>query len=347
MFDFRRVGPRPNVMQIVPPQTAWPQVLTGPSGARNFRNVAGSQIARAEATNIYLGEFWGGSAQKDQLEAFSKSLVENGYLDPLEELNYGAASGIYLGAADLPSDGVKTISDADVRKLIISKVNEGVLHATENSIFVFILEKGIVAKFSDGSNSKERFSGYHDAVSHQGEDVAYIVLPSPWDSPTTSLDPFDAFTAAYAHELAETVTDKIPGKGWVSEDGSETADLEAGGFVAWGPPNLPRRFIVQAYYTNERGPTVGAWREQPALSPPRRFESAVGQPYKRLLPFSAPGPADFFGGGGARQATFVGVNPNPDNGCYVYYYMYVDYPNERFPYRVPIGQPAPPHTLYV
>jgi hypothetical protein len=68
------------------------------------------------------------------------------------------------------------------------------------------------------------------------------------------------FTAVYAHELAESATDKVPGQGWVADDGEENGDLEAWVLFGWGPPEDPNRYTIQGYYTNERGNTVGAWR---------------------------------------------------------------------------------------
>ena len=69
------------------------------------------------------------------------------------------------------------------------------------------------------------------------------------------------FTAVYAHELAEAVTDKVPGQGWVAADGEENGDLEAWVLFGWGPADDPQRYTVQGYYTNERGNTLGAWRD--------------------------------------------------------------------------------------
>jgi hypothetical protein len=193
-------------------------------------------------------------------------------------------------------EGKDTMSDADVRDLIQSKISEGALHATKNTLFVFILKRGISVIFSDGSKSVDRFSGYHDALIYQGIEVAYVVLPSPWDTPpwgegrfASDEGRFDLFTASYSHELAEAVTDKIPGRGWVSEDGFENADLETGGLLTWDPPNCSRPFLVQAYYTNERGPTVGAWREKGVLREASPLESALGSFRMRVNQFDDAG----------------------------------------------------------
>ena len=101
--DLLRIGARPNVVQIVPPRGVMrPRIVhddeteqdhellsqplaspTGPGGAAGFQNVAGSQIPVPQVTNIYLGQFWG---DQNLVEAFSKAIVENGYLDPLQQL---------------------------------------------------------------------------------------------------------------------------------------------------------------------------------------------------------------------------------------------------------------------
>lgn len=88
---LRRVGPRPNVIQIVPPRHVYrPSYLraedkdnqelvmrplaspTGPGGAKGFRNRGGSQIATPHVTNVYLGDFWG---DRNFFEGFSKAII--------------------------------------------------------------------------------------------------------------------------------------------------------------------------------------------------------------------------------------------------------------------------------
>jgi hypothetical protein len=116
-------------------------------------------------------------------------------------------------------------------------------------------DKVISVMDQDGSTSCKAFCGYHDAFTYNGFDVAYAVLPST--KCTGCGGQIDDFTAVYAHELAEAVTDKVPGQGWVANDGSENGDLEAWILFGWGPPEDPKRYTIQGYYTNERGNTAG------------------------------------------------------------------------------------------
>jgi hypothetical protein len=278
---LRRVGPRPHALQIVPPrQIVRPAYLrtedkddhelvtrplaspTGPGGTQGFRNRAGSQIATPQTTNVYLGDFWGDRAF---FEEFSKAIVENGYLDPLQELHYGTGSGVYLGAVvGDPIPAGTTFSDAMARDTIRTMFDTGILHGDANSLFMLVLPDGVTSRFDgDGSLSCSAFCGYHDAFTSQGIDVAYAVMPSPTGCGGCGNGDMGDFTAVYAHELAEASTDKVPGKGWMADDGEENGDLEAWILFGWGPPSDPQRYTVQGYYTNERGNTVGAWHGGP------------------------------------------------------------------------------------
>ena len=266
------MGSRKNVMQIVPPiHVVRPAYMhadnqhlaanplsspTGPGGAAGFHNRNGSQIAKPEVTNIYLGQFWGDRAF---VEAFSQAIVENGYLDPLKDLNYGTGPGKYLGSVDGPSlNAGDTFRDTDAQATVTALLDAGTIQGSENSLFVLILPDGVTAVLDPGgAQSCSQFCGYHEAFDYRGTSIAYAVLPSSLCQGCGGQ--IGDFTAVYAHELAEAATDKIPGQGWAADDGEENGDLEAWVLFGWGPPEDPTRYTIQGYYTNERGNTVGAW----------------------------------------------------------------------------------------
>ena len=269
--SLRRIGRREGVIQIVPPRTVMrPTHLrpedsdlvnhpltspTGPRGATGFHNRAGSQIAVPQVTNVYLGHFWG---DRNFVEGFSHALIENGYLDPLQQLNYGTGPGSYRGAIDGPTiPAGTTFADQDAQSTVRALLDQGTLQADANSLFMLILPDGVTSVMSQ-DESCSQFCGYHDAFNYNGLDVAYAVLPSTLCQPCGGL--IGDFTAVYSHEVAEAVTDKVPGQGWVADDGSENGDLEAWILFGWGPPTDPSRYTLQGYYTNERGNTVGQWR---------------------------------------------------------------------------------------
>lgn len=269
------IGKRTGVMQIVPTKdVVRPAVLdaeeegtelaslplaapTGPGGAPGFSNRAGSQIANPQVTNVYLGPFW---ADMTVVEAFSKAVVENGYLDPLRELGYGTGSGQYLGMVQgTPLASGSTFSDQDAQTTLTAMLDASQITGNADSLFMLILPSGVTSQLDAADASCAQYCGYHEAFSYQGTDIAYAVLPAT-DCAACGGE-FKDFTAVYAHELAEAITDKIPGQGWVADDGEENGDLEAWTLLNWGPPTNPNLYVIQGYYTNERGDTIGAWRD--------------------------------------------------------------------------------------
>lgn len=269
-----KIGRRGGVVQIVPTKNVMrPAVLsredinagrdalplatpTGPGGAPGWRNVAGSQIANPQVTNVYLGPFW---ADVTVVESFSKAILENGYLDPLRELGYGTGPGKYLGrvqGAALAAGSIFT--DQDAQAVVRKMLGAGQLAGTADSLFMLILPSGVTSQLDAADTSCARYCGYHDAFTYHGTEIAYAVLPAT-DCAGCGGE-FKDFTAVYAHELAEAITDKVPGQGWVAADGQENGDLEAWVLLNWGPPANPAEYVIQGYYTNERGDTVGAWR---------------------------------------------------------------------------------------
>jgi hypothetical protein len=271
---MRKVGPRKGVIQIAPTRASMRGSYlretdlgdhelvtrplaspTGPGGAAGFHNVAGSQIAVPEVTNIYLGPFWG---DQDFVEGFSKAVLENGYLDPLKELGYQTGPGKYLRKINGPElTPGSTLSQKDAENTVRKLLHDRTIEANADSLFVLILPAEVKATLT-GDESCTSFCGYHDTFSVNGLQVAYAVLPSSLCSGCGGQ--IGDFTAVYAHELAEAATDKVPGQGWVAADGEENGDLEAWILFGWGPPSDPKRYTVQGYYTNERGNTVGKWR---------------------------------------------------------------------------------------
>jgi hypothetical protein len=205
-----------------------------------------------------MGPYWGDQAF---LEGFSKAVVEYGYLEPLSALHYGTGSGKYLGAIEgAPIAAGTTLADSDAQALIAGMIDAGTLQTGPDSLFMLILPTGVTSQFDGGGQqSCSSFCGYHDAFVHNGSEVAYAILPSPVGCTGCGDGAVGDFTAVYAHELAEAATDKVPGQGWVADDGQENGDLEAWILFNWGPPTDPARYVVQGYYTNERGNTVGAW----------------------------------------------------------------------------------------
>ncbi len=275
--QLKKIGRRKAVMQIVPSihdvrscsihrdqdkDIVQPFASpTGPGGAPGFHNVAGSQIPVPAVTNIYMGPFWG---DQNFVEGFSAAILENGYLDPLQELGYGTGPGTYQGMITGPTlSSGSSFSDTDAQSAVRNLLDQGTITGDDNSLFMLILPDGVTSTM-DGAASCTDYCGYHDAFDYNGTQIAYAVLPSSLCQGCGGL--IGDFTAVYAHELAEAITDKVPGQGWVADDGEENGDLEAWVLMGWGPPSNPNLYTIQGYYTNERGNTVGAWRDTSGAS---------------------------------------------------------------------------------
>lgn len=271
LADLKQMGLRPGTLQIVPTRHVMRPFLihedtkelaanplsspTGPGGAPGFQNVAGSQIPVPEVTNIYLGTFWG---DQNFVEGFSQAIVENGYLDPLKTLGYGTGPGTYQGMISGPSlSSGATFADSDAQNTVKSLVDSGQITPDANSLYMLILPDGVTSSLG-GAQSCTDYCGYHEAFDYNGVSIAYAVLPSTLCTGCGGL--IGDFTAVYSHELAEAITDKVPGQGWVAADGEENGDLEAWVLMGWGPPTNPNLYTIQGYYTIEQGNTVGAWR---------------------------------------------------------------------------------------
>jgi hypothetical protein len=132
-------------------------------------------------------------------------------------------------------DAKSVLGDAAARTLITQMLDKGTLHADANSLFMLILPNSVTASL-DGEQSCSAFCGYHESCNYHGIDVAYAILPSPVGCARCGNGQIGDFTAVYAHGFAEAATDKVPGSGWVADDGQENGNLEAWILFSWGLP---------------------------------------------------------------------------------------------------------------
>ena len=60
------------------------------------------------------------------------------------------------------------------------------------------------------------------------------------------LAPFEALTGTSSHELAESITDPIPGQGWYDDNNGEIGDICAWHFKQVGAYNVQQEWSNQA-----------------------------------------------------------------------------------------------------
>ena len=103
-----------------------------------------------------------------------------------------------------------------------------------------------LAVYRSAGNDSAR--AYHDAID---EEIFYAVLPYPGCSGCLGgEDDFDALTSTTSHELAEGVTDPVPGMGWYDDAHGEVGDI-----CAWRAKRLGD-YLVQLEWSNAAGDCV-------------------------------------------------------------------------------------------
>jgi len=102
------------------------------------------------------------------------------------------------------------------------------------------------------SSSCSAFCGYHDAL--PGGQAFYSVHPATDCDGCNMGDAFAAFTMVLAHEIAEVVTDAVPGQGWYNDETGEEVSDE----WAWIPEPYGA-WTVQGYQVNGVGNSYGEY----------------------------------------------------------------------------------------
>ena len=260
---YRRVAElfrRPGVWQIVPPQDyrdrmAQAGVPATPPGGYPVTDHGGSIMTAPKLALVYLGAWWGDTAQ---LEQFASDLMTCGYLDSCSV--YGVTGPfMYLGAWQGPALMGPTVTDAQIQGIMGSFAQYGIPAPDGQTLYALILPDGITV-VDGGSSSCAAFCGYHDALADGI--TFYSVHTSSLCDGCNMGDPFAGFTMILGHELAEAVTDAIPGQGWYNDDtGMEVGDEWAWDPVNWGP------WTVQPYQVNGLGAGFGDYNCQPTPPP--------------------------------------------------------------------------------
>jgi hypothetical protein len=225
---------RRDSIRVVP--LALPQELTaitegsGRQREPRFTFRRGPIVESAEVTAVFIGSEWrrrqGLSRQSNQLADFLDVIVKSALIDQLAEYNtkrrtirYGRLLGrVTIDVRRFPP----VVSNQWLRHLLLQQTASGDLQApTPNRLYFLYLPPGVrVAQ--GGSSSCRNFCGFHDSI---GGQVFYAVVPYPsCQGCKHNLSTLDALTVSSSHELAEAVTDPVPGRGWYDDVYGEIGD---------------------------------------------------------------------------------------------------------------------------
>jgi hypothetical protein len=210
----------------------------------------GPLLTAVEVVGVFWGRTWNDSAEKDlarQLSEFLQFLVASAYVDQLAEYNVPEQTigrGRFAGTATIDADVAsgKSTTDRAIQETLEQQVAARSLPAsTSNTLYTVFLPPG-VAVVSGSERSCQVFCGYHD---RSAGGLFYAVHPYPNCAGCLGgLQVFEALTSVCSHEVAEAITDPIPGQGWYDDATGEIADI-----CAWQNKALGG-YVVQRLWSN-------------------------------------------------------------------------------------------------
>jgi hypothetical protein len=227
----------------------------GPAAAPALTYRGGPLLAAVKVFTVFWGADWAQAPLAgliDQINGFFDFVLTSALIDQLAEYSvasYQIVHGSRIGSATVTSPALGRVApDGAIQHLLRQEIttNSAFPQPDANTLFFVYLPPGVAA-VQGGSRSCSSFCGYHSNVGS----VFYAVMPYPGCSGCTgSLQPFDALTSTSSHELAEAITDVIPGQGWYDDQNGEIGDI-----CAWQTKQLGN-YTVQLLWSNHAGQCI-------------------------------------------------------------------------------------------
>ena len=224
--------------------------------AADFTYRGGPLLTAVEVFTVFWGSAWSSPPQSDlvgELNAFFDFVLTSELLDQLAEYSIADATighGTRTGTVTLADLGAgSSITDAALQQALQQQIatNDAFPRPGPNTLYFLYLPPGLAVVLG-GSRSCQSFCGYHDAIDG---DVFYAVMPYPDCSGCTGdLALLDAVTTTSSHELAEAITDPVPGQGWYDDANGEIGDI-----CAWQTKTLGA-YTVQLEWSNRANACV-------------------------------------------------------------------------------------------
>jgi hypothetical protein len=238
----------PEPIRIVPLRSAEAPLAVTPA----FTYRGGPLLGSVEVVTVFLGAAWADeplAGLARDLDEFFDFVVDSPLMEQLAEYGVEGAPigpGRHVGGATLEETALASpVSDDQLRALLQEAIDAGALpEPGAGTLYVLLLPPGVAVELG-GARSCRVFCGYHDAID---ESIFYAVLPYPDCTGCGSeLGTLEALTVTASHELAEAVTDPVPGTGWYDESRGEIGDV-----CAWQTKMLGD-YTVQLEWSNEAG----------------------------------------------------------------------------------------------
>jgi hypothetical protein len=207
----------------------------------------GPLLANVEVVALYWGAPWNAdplATLVGRVDAFLDFVLTSKLIDQLGEYSVpGTAIGHGRRVASSVLDTVPTptsISDQQLRDGLQAAL-PSLPEPNENRLYAIFLPPNVAIVMNAG-RSCQTFCGYHDAIDNE---TFYAVLPYPDCAGCIgNLAEFEALTSTASHELAEAITDPVPGTGWYDDAQGEVGDI-----CAWKTKRLGD-YVVQLEWSN-------------------------------------------------------------------------------------------------
>jgi hypothetical protein len=234
--------------------------------------MGGTVLQQIDSLNVYYN--CADSSCFGDPEQFQADLAKSRFIHVVDQYVGSKANNRYPLSSMPPVhiNGTSTFLTADD---IVNLVSSAASSAGTGHIFHIFLPQGVdtcfegnTACYSPDNPSTFAFCAYHSAANIGGVDVFYTVIPYegvpecmlPPPNPNGAL--IDTANSALLHELFETISDPIPGSGWVADGSTFDAGLEMADICQGQYPSYVlvkgRTYQTQLVYSNFRHGCVDA-----------------------------------------------------------------------------------------
>jgi hypothetical protein len=258
-FDFDQ-HPLPAPATTTPPPAEAPITIVPLHGraaaapAPNLTYRGGPLLGAVEVFTVFWGSAWTAAQAElaSQLDDFFVFVVSSPLIDQLGEYSVAGTQigyGKRIGRTVVPTDPPAQLTDDDVRNALHDRLAaDGDFPQPGPNVLYFVFLPPDVTIAMGGGQSCRAFCGYHDAI---GDSIFYAVMPyAGCAGCTAGLSVLDALTNTSSHELAEAITDPVPGAGWYDDTNGEVGDI-----CAWQTKRLGA-YTVQLEWSNAAGACV-------------------------------------------------------------------------------------------
>jgi hypothetical protein len=216
----------------------------------------GPLIRNVEVFTIFWGTAWQPPPQSDlvqRINAYFDFILTSTLMDQLAEYSVNGqpiGHGRRTGTATLTTPALRhSVSDAGIQRMLQGEISSNPIfpRPTPNTLYFVYLPPGITVS-QGGGRSCMTFCGYHNDI---GGRIFYAVMPyAGCGGCIGGLATLDALTSTSSHELAEAITDAIPGQGWYDDSNGEIGDI-----CAW-KTKTAGQYTVQLEWSNKQGACV-------------------------------------------------------------------------------------------